>query len=793
MLNDLRFGWHILRKNRGTTAVACISLALGIGAATAMFSVIDAVLLNPFPYRAADRIVGFELLPVKSGPSRGIHLVQEYLQIRALPDLFEDCIANTWDDLTLTGGREPELLSGIAVSGNTFTFLGVAPLLGRGIVTADEGQHVAVLDYKTWNKRFGADRGVIGRSIELNNAKYTIIGVMPSRFGWRGAEVWIPLTLDPTSPKLVSIRGRLRTGVTIAAATEHLLALHRRMAPWYPRFYPRDGFIISIYTLRDGVMRQFRTTLYILFGAVALLLAIACANVANLQLVRATERQREIAIRVAAGASRVRLVRQLLTESVMLAAIGAASGVALAFWGTRCLVMLMPPFSIPNEARISVNGRVLLFSAIAVMATGVLFGLAPAIGGSRPDLIEALKEGGRGSGHGRSSARIRSSLVALEMALALILLVGAGLMLRSLAAYRDVDLGFRPENVLTLRIPLSPARYPRPDQRNLFCRMLLERLTALPGIESAALSNAMPPWSNTAGDFAVEGRPAQEQIRTAVYFVSRDYFRTLGVRLLRGDLFRDQDEARGERTAVISDFMAGHFFGEDPIGRRVRIGLLQNAGQDPWRIIIGVVSTMKNNGVKEDPRPAVYLPYVAQPGPFRVVLARTTRNPLSFGGAVRAQVAAIDKDQVIGEISTVDQELRDEEAQPRFSVALTTAFGAVGLLLAAIGIYSVVSYTVSRRTQEIGVRMALGAEPARIVMMVLRSGLRLALIGIAFGALGAWSLTRLIKHLLFKVSPTDPWSFVMASLILTAAALAACCIPARRAARTDPQEALRCE
>ena len=618
---------------------------------------------------------------------------------------------------------------------------------------------------------------------------------MPSRFGWRGADIWVPLMIDRADPRFVSIRGRLKPGVTLMSAAEQLRVIHQGMESSFPRYYPRGGFNISMYSLRDGVIREFRTTLYILFAAVILLLLIGCANVTNLQLARATERHREMAIRCAVGARPGRLVRQLLTESLLLSVAGAAGGVILAIGGTRALVALMPPFGIPNEARITVNGDVLLFSASLAIAAGVLSGLAPALAGSRLDLVEALKEGARGAGQARHGARIRAGLVAGEMALALVLLVGAGLMLRSFAAYRSVDLGFRPENLLTMRIPLAPARYSKPTQRNLFYGSLLQRLAVLPGIRTAAVSNSLPPWSNAATEFAVEGRPAQEQVRTAVYFVSGDYFRTLGASLLRGQMFREQDEMRGERPAVISNFMASHFFeGEDPLGKRIHLGLLQNAGLDSWRTVVGVVSTIRNSGVEDEPRPAIYLPYTAMPGAVRFVLARTERDPTALGPVARAQVSAIDKDQAVGDISTAEQELDIDEARPRFSVVLTTTFAAIGLLLSMAGIYGVVSYTFSRRTQEIGVRMAfLGADPGQIIRMVLRSGLRLASWGIAIGSLGAWCVTRLIKHLLYQVSPVDPLSFCAAAIVLTAAALAACCIPARRSARTNPQEALRWE
>jgi predicted permease len=727
--------------------------------------------------------------------------MEEYLEILNRNGIFEDAIANTWEDLTLTGGREPESLSGIAVSGNTFAFLGVAPLLGRSILPSDApigapAQNVAVLDYKTWMRRFGADAAAVGRAIQLNGRSYTVIGVMPSRFGWRGADVWIPLAIDRANPRMVSVRGRLKPGMTLPRAAENLRTIHQHMAREHPREYPREGFTIHMYSLTDGVIGQFRTTLYILFGAVTLLLLIACANVANLQLVKATQRSREMAIRTALGAGPWRLARQLLIESLLLAGIGAAAGVALAIWGTHLLVMLMPPFGIPNEARIAINGRVLLFSTVLALASGVLFGIAPALAAARPDLNQGLKEGARGSGEGRRW-RTRSALVIVEMALALMLLVGAGLMLRSFAAYRDTDLGFRPENILTARIPLPAARYPRPDQRNAFYRSLLERLGGLQGVEGASVSSGLPPRGGFNSAFEIEGRRGLEQARTAVQLVSRDYFRTLRIPLLRGRLFDSQEEVRAEQVALISEFMAARFFaGDNPQGKRLRLELLERlaltgAARDPWVRIVGVVGTVKNNGIQEDPRPAVYLPYSVIATPFRVLALRTAQKPLALASAVRAQVAAVDKDQVVSDISTVEQELKNDESRPRFSTVITVVFALTGLLLAGIGTFSVIAYTYARRTQEIGLRMALGAQESHILWMVLRSGLQLALGGVSLGVLGAWSLTRFIAHLLYKVSPADPWTFCAACTVLTGAALAACYVPARRAARTNPQAALR--
>ena len=809
LAQDLQYALRSFRRSPGFFAVALLSLTLGIGATSAIFSVIYGVLLNPYPYAKPDEIWAPSLQALDGRSGRGSYSLDEFLQVAKLP-AFSDAMATTFDTVLLTGEFAPESFGAILLSGNAFRFLGVSPVTGRTIQPSDIGgsgdpEPVVVLSYRVWMRLFNGDPAAIGKTLRLNDQPHTVIGVMPPRFGWYGDDtIWLPLGTRVREGRRVNPIVRLAAGVSPRAAEDQLHALHLRLAKENPSAFPPQGFTTRLRNYMDMTVAsgEMRSTLLLLLGAVGFLLLIACANVANLQLARATARTREMAVRLSIGAARRRVLRQLLTESVLLSLLGGATGVVFAFGATRAIVALMPEFYVPNEARVAINIPVLLFSLAVSVLTGIVFGLAPALQASRPDLTDALKEGGR-AGTGPGASRTRNVLVIMEVALSVVLLAGAGLMVRTFLALQQVDAGINTDRVLMMGVPLPPAKYKTLEQRNAFGQQLLERVGSLPGVQAAALGNGGLPYVGPQSTFAIVGQPGDESRRVILNLISWGYLRTLGIPLRRGRVLDEREVARGDRVALINEAALRLWpAGADPIGARVRLGVLErspnpnvlvatNGGPDVT--IVGVVGNIRNTGLRNEPVPVVLIPYTLIAPPQRMLAVRTTLDPASLLNPVREQVRSLDKEQPLGRPLTLDEALGSDLVQPRFAMALFSFFAAFGLALAAAGLYSVLSFNVSRRTHEIGVRMALGARRADILALMFRMGGRLVLIGIAAGVPISLAASSLLRNQLFGITPTDPAAYVAVVALLVLVAATACYIPSRRAAGVDPMVALRHE
>ena len=807
LLNDLRFGLRMLRKDIGATTLSVLSIGLGIGAATAIFSVANAVLFEPFPYKGVDRIVSFQIHPLKEGAKRFSFSISDYLKIQQESRVFEDTFAMGFEPLRLTGGSEPELIWGKLFGPNAFDFLGVRPLLGRTFLPEDYGsggapKRVAVLSYLLWQRRFGGDHGVLGREVLLNGKSHTVIGVMPPRFTIYTAPgqmaIWLPLALDRSQERLVTILGRLAPGVSEETASKELHAIFSRVAQVNPDHFPDQGFTVAIFRFTRFVRDWIRNTVFILLAATGLLLLIACSNVANLLLVRASARTREMAVRLSVGALRRNLLSQLLSESLMLSLTGGALGVALAYWGTKALLALLPPAALPSETTVHVNARVLAFSLVISVLTGILFGLAPAIHASRLNLNVALKDAGRGSPAGLYGNRTRNGLVVFTMAFAMILLVGAGLMIQTFIGLKREHLGFQTENILTMQIPLE-SLHPEYDQRIAFCRQVLDRVERLPGVTAVAVVHSLPPWQYWRTHLEIAGQTPSDELQAAVGPVSSDYFRAMGIPLLKGQAFSKEEVSQTRRVAVINQAAASRFFpdGTDPVGQRVRLAVLERESPwtklpshpDPWVSVIGIVANSKNDGLREQPRPAIYVPFTLLAPAYQYFAIRTVSDPNSLLKTVRSEILAINKDQPVTRVGTMSELMERERA----TMVLLSVFAGVGLILAAAGIYGVMSYSVSQRSHEIGMRVALGARAGDVVRLVLFKGLGLACLGAAGGAIGSVALTRLISAQLHGIEPTEPLVVGAVAILLVGVALVASYIPAHRAATVDPLLALRYE
>ncbi|HKU74406.1 MAG TPA: ABC transporter permease [Pyrinomonadaceae bacterium] len=805
ILKDLRFAVRGLLKHRAFTVIAVITLALGIGGSTSIFTVVDAALLRGLPYKSPDRLYHiWENTPKKEFPKREFSYpdYQDYQQ----NSVFEGLAAYTGGGVILSGYGDPENLNAPRASANFFSVLGVDPILGRTFEAGEDkqgGPKVTILTYGLWQRRFGGDPGIVGRALTLNGDSYTVIGVLPAsfQFALRPSDLWVPY--QPTQNQLTrrfmhgtNLIGRLKSDKTVNDAQSELSLIASRIEQQYNDSHA--GTTSRIVPLQEEVVGSVRPILIVLLAAVGFVLLIACANVASLLLTRSISRQKEVAIRSALGASRWRVIRQLLTESMLLSIIGGAAGLVIAYWGVPALVAVLPQSQLnamPFLKSLNINAGILTFSFALSLLTGLIFGLAPALQSSKLDLNEALKEGGRqtssGAGH-----RLRSAMVVTEIALAVVLLVGAGLMMKSLFRLLQTNVGFKTENVLTMTVILPPSKYTDANKQIAFNDQLRERVQSLPGVSGAGTVNILPVNAGNTTRFYVDGDPIPapgQEIEANIRTVSDDYFKALGVPLLAGRTFEARDTNDGQAVVIIGKTVADRVFaGRDPIGKKLRYPSIQN---NDGVVVVGVVGDVKITGIDEAVRPVLYYPFRQSSSTFANLVARTDSDPNALAGAIRNEVRNLEPDAAILNVRSMDEMIAQTPASfmRRFPALLISIFAGVALLLASIGIYGVVSYSVSQQTHYIGVRMALGASPADILKMVLKQGLLLALLGVGIGVLAALGLMRLLSTLLYQVSTSDVTTFATVTGALFAVALLACYLPARRATKVDPLVALRYE
>ena len=801
---DVRFGLRMLRKNPGFSLIAILTLGLGIGANTAIFSVVNAVLLRSLPYPQAGQLVMVWQGGQRGEPGRMPLSPPELMDYRAQQQIFQHLAAHTMADANLSGSGEPERLRAAVVSQDWFGVLSVRPSAGRVFVPEEHqpGQNNSVvISHDLWQRRFGGDTNLVGRSILLNGRARTIVGIMPAGFRFPvEAELWLPLAFTPEqlspgfrSRHYLNAIARRKNGVMLAQAQEGMRAIAAR----FPNEGP-NGMPVRLIGMREQLVGQVKTPLYVLLAAVGFVLLIACANVGNLLLTRASARQAEMAIRQALGAGRVRLARQLLIESVTLALLGGLLGLTLAWWEVNALAAPMTGL-VPRAEEIRVDGHVLTFTFALAMLSGLLFGLAPALKmgqQSNAGLSEALKYGAKGL-IGLSRQRTRSALVVAQVALALVLLTGAGLLLRSFYRLTQVNPGFNPAQALTADVSLPFGRYNNAVSQTAFFQQLVTHLQTMPEIQSAGIVSDLPlSGMNADRSFTHEGIPTAEQQRhppSADYrHCSPDYFQAIGIPLLRGRIFTGQDVPNAEPVAIINETLARQIWpNEDAIGKR--IAFFAPRGLEPWRVVVGVVGDVKHRGLNMETRPEIYVPYAQVPIGTMTLVVRTAGDPTIVTPSIRNAVRALDTDLPLFNVRLLDRLCAESIAPQRFQMWLLGSFAILALLLAALGIYGVLSYSVSQRTHEIGLRLALGAQTSDVLRMILQQALILTLLGVAIGWLAASALLRLMRSLLFGVSPSDPLTFIAIAFLLTVVALLACWMPARRATQIDPLIAIRCQ
>jgi putative ABC transport system permease protein len=799
-MQDLRYAFRMLFKQPGFAAVAVMTLALGIGANSAIFSVVNAVLLRPLPYDEPDRLVLLRNAPVFSDAmptaSNLLSWKQEIQSFNLLA-----AYGSLGAGVNLGGDPEPIRVEATEVSTDFFSTIGVQPIAGRQFApeeAADGNEQVAVISYSLWQRRFGGDAEIIGQSLSLNGRKFTVAGVAPPEFSYPDkTEIWIPISFGDNRILTASVIafdviGRLKPGVTLEQARSEMQGFSEIIKQKEsPAGFPSRP--IEVLQIQSEVVRTVKQTLWVLFGAVGLVLLIACANVTNLLLARAASRQREMAIRAALGAKRSRLIWQLLVESLLLALIGGALGLLVAMWGVDLLVALSPP-GIPRIGEIGLDHRVFGFTLLVSLVTGILFGLVPAIQASKVDLNESLKEGAIKAKAGFRHRSVRSLLVVSEVALALVLLIGAGLLIKSFVRVLAVDPGFNPHNLLTVSLDLPGAKY-KFDEKKAFYRDIVERLRAQQSLQSVAAVDNLPFGAKALSmlPFWLEGeeRPSmsREDRRATRTIVTPDYFRAIGIPLLSGRDFSEQDTKESQQVIIVDQTMAQMVWpGQNPLGQRVTL-----AGEKSPREVVGVVGRVKHWKLESDPVNVSYVPYLQAYSVPTTLVLRTTSDPMAMVAAVRDEVQAIDKELPLFSVKSMQQRVDESLAERRFTWFLLGAFAALALALAAVGIYGVMSYSVTQRTHEIGIRMALGAKPNDVLKLVIRQGMILALTGVAVGLVASFALTRLIASLLYGVSATDAATFALLSVLLAGVALGACFVPARRATKVGPMVALRYE
>ncbi len=801
---DARFGIRTLLKDRGFLATAVLALALGIGSVTVIFSVIDNVLLEPFPYTDGQRLVAIQIRDSATNDYYGREFFSppEFLDYQEQNRAFDRSIGVRQANVIWTLPNSVESFKAAFTTGNTFQFLGVAPMLGRYAIPDDArpgAPPVVVLSYKVWQGRFSRDPAIVGKTFILDGTPRTVIGVMPKRFAWWGADIWIPAAVDradsgPTA-QYFFLLGHLKPGLTPASAQPDVDLLARHLAEVYPKNYPKK-FTVHLQTLSDNVVGKFRETLYTLLAAVGLLLLIACANVANLLLAKATAREKEFAIRSSLGAGRWQVIRQLLVESILLGLCGAAVGCLFAWGGLKALLAVLPQFTFPDEADIALNLRVLAATALIALLTSLIFGMAPAFGSFSKNLSDPLKAGGRGNS-GFRRGRLRNVLIVAEVALSLLLLSGAGLLMRSFMAERQTDLGLDPKKLLAGFIDLGK-RYPKAEDQYRFVRELTSRVDTLPGVTSASGALDFLPFGGPDTAFEIPGKTHTEKWTGQMGFVDANFFDTLGFRLLQGRLLTNADVTDMRKVVVINAALAGRYFaGENPIGKQIELTGLRTAPvpvSDPRFEIVGVVSDIRNHGLRDPVLAEAYGPISVEAMGRFMLYVRTAGNPAALTKPVESEVMKMDSNVHPQQTSTLEAALDENEfAQPRFGLQIFSVFAGVGLVLVALGIYSVVSYTVSQQVREIGIRLALGASTGTILRMVMLAGMRFILTGAVLGLLAAFLVLRLMRSQIANVSTYDPLTLASAIAVLTLVGMAACYLPSLRAMRVDPLVSLRHE
>jgi putative ABC transport system permease protein len=802
MIRDLTYALRGFMRNRGFTFVAIASLALGIMATTAIFSVVHAVVLDPFPYKDVDRLMSVRVSnPALRGGRTG-YSVDQFVEIAGRATIFDGVIASTISDIVWTGDGDPRRLRGNHGTFNTFQVMGVPALIGRTATPEDAApgaEAVVVLGYRFWQREFGGDPGVLGRRLRLNDVSRLVIGVMPKRFMWRGADVYVPIPFARgrivEGVRNVHLLGRLKPGVTDAQAEADLRPIVADLRQREPSQFP-EQFRVGLLPFKETFRSGLASDVWVLLGAVSLLLLIACANVSSLLLSKAAVRQREMTVRAALGAGRGRLVRQLLTESLLLAVAAGIAGTLLAYASLPAILSLVPPGTIPDESDIAINAPVLIFTLAITCLASVACGLAPALHASRRDFAGAMREAGRTLAGSSRQARLRKGIVVAEIALSLVLLAGSGALLRAFIALRGTDLGLPPDRVLTLRVPLASQRYPDAPRRIAFFQELLRKIAALPGVAAVGVNTGLHPLGNMWTVAEVPGLPADGN-PVEVHQVSAGYTDAMQILLLAGRSLADSDVDQRQPVALVNErFVRRRLDGASPLGRTVRVPRLRDApfsaSNDTFEIV-GVVRDTFNAGLGDPVMPEIYVPFTTA-GVSGQVVVRTHGDPAGSTRAIVSQVYAIDPAQPVMQVRTLDAILRDEElATPRFNVILLSVFAAVGFLLAVVGVYGVMSSAVAQERQEIGVRLALGADAGAIRRMVILRGSRLLLVGIAIGGLGTIAAGRLLAQQVWRIPAFDPLAFSAVSIMLFAVGAAACYLPARRAMRVDPMIALRQE